>query len=187
MSWPASWPRTRELLLAEKAATAAEAERQRQLATRLAEEKAALQKRSTEYQSLATSLDQEIKAGRIQLSELQGKVTVRMAEKVLFASGSAVINAEGRKTLQTLAEAFKSISGRIVRVEGHTDNVPIRTERFPSNWELSAARAIAVVRYLQERGVDPDLLGAGRVRELHQAAGIAFDLRFHRLAGAQAV
>jgi chemotaxis protein MotB len=161
---------TRELLLAEKTATAAEAERQRQLAARLAEEKSALQKRSADYEKLATSLDQEIKAGRIQLTELQGKVTVRMTEKVLFASGSAVINAEGKKTLQEVAEAFKTISGRIVRVEGHTDNVPIHTERFPSNWELSAARAIAVVRYLQDRGVDPDLLGAAGYAEYQPIA-----------------
>jgi chemotaxis protein MotB len=151
---------TRELLLAEKAATAADAERQRQLAARLAEEKSALQKRSAEYESLASSLDQEIKAGRIQLTELQGKLTVRMAEKVLFASGSAVVNADGKKALQKVAEALKDVKGRIIRVEGHTDIVPIHTERFPSNWELSSARAIAVVRYLQERGLDPAALGA---------------------------
>lgn len=161
---------TRELLLAEKTATAAEAERQRQLAARLAEEKSALQKRSAEYESLATSLDQEIRAGRIQLTELQGKVTVRMAEKVLFPSGSAVINAEGKQTLQKVAEAFKGVKGRIIRVEGHTDNVPIHTERFPSNWELSAARAIAVVRYLQDRGVDPEVLGAAGYAEYQPIA-----------------
>jgi chemotaxis protein MotB len=162
--------RTRELLEAEKAATAAEADRQRQLAARLAEEKSALQKRSAEYESLASSLDQEIKAGRVQLTELQGKLTVRMAEKVLFPSGSAVINADGKRTLQKVAEAFKSVKGRIVRVEGHTDNVPIHTDRFPSNWELSAARAIAVVRFLQERGVDPSVLGAAGYAEYQPIA-----------------
>jgi chemotaxis protein MotB len=162
--------KTRELLLAEKAAASAEADRQRQLASRLEQEKSALQARSREYESLATSLDQEIKAGRIQISELQGKVTVRMAEKVLFPSGSATISADGKAALVKVADAFKTVTGRIIRVEGHTDNVPIRTDRFPSNWELSAARAIAVVRYLQERGVDPNLLGAAGYAEYQPIA-----------------
>lgn len=152
--------RSTEELLAEKQAIAAEAERQRQLAGQLAEQKSALEKRSAEYQALASSLDREIKAGQIQLSELKGRLTVRMAEKVLFASGSAAIGKEGKEALGKIAAAFKDVKGRIIRVEGHTDDVPIRTERFPSNWELSSARAIAVVRLLQDKGVDPGLLGA---------------------------
>jgi chemotaxis protein MotB len=173
--------KTRETLESERAAAAAEAERQRQLAAKLEQEKVAasldadkqrelasqleaektaLQKRSAEYEALASSLDGEIKAGRIQVSELQGKVTVRMAERVLFPSGSATVSREGRGTLAKIADAFKSVEGRIIRVEGHTDNVPIKTARFQSNWDLSAARAISVVRILQENGVDPALLGA---------------------------
>jgi len=152
--------RSQEQLQAEKAAMAAEADRQRQLAGQLAEQKSALEKRSAEYEALASSLDREIKAGQIQLSELKGRLTVRMAEKVLFASGSAAIGREGKEALGKIAAAFKDVRGRIIRVEGHTDDVPIRTARFPSNWELSSARAIAVVRLLQEKGVDPGLLGA---------------------------
>lgn len=147
-------------LEAEKTAAAAEAERQRKLAAQLEAEKTALEKKSAEYQALASSLDGEIKAGRIQVSELQGKLTVRMAEKVLFPSGSATVSKQGKETLWKIADAFKDVKGRMIRVEGHTDNVPIRTERFPSNWELSSARAIAVVRILQEKGVEPTLLGA---------------------------
>lgn len=159
------------LLEAERAAAAAEAARQRELAARLAQEKSALEQRSKEYASLAASLDSEIKAGQIQLSELQGRLTVRLAEKVLFASGSATIGAAGRVALAKIAEAFHDVKGRIIRVEGHTDDVPIRTARFPSNWELSAARAIAVVRLLQERGVDPSLLGAAGYGEYQPVAG----------------
>jgi chemotaxis protein MotB len=144
----------------EKSAVAAEAERQRQLAAQLEQEKSALQKRSAEYEALASSLDGEIKAGRIQVSELKGKLTVRMAEKVLFPSGSATVSKAGKQTLEKIAVAFKDVKGRMIRVEGHTDTVPIRTERFPSNWELSSARAIAVVRILQDSGVEPTLLGA---------------------------
>lgn len=163
--------RSTEELFAEKQAMAAEAERQRQLAGQLAEQKSALEKRSAEYEALATSLDREIKAGQIQLTELKGRLTVRLAEKVLFRSGSAAIGKEGKEALSKIASAFKDVKGRIIRVEGHTDDVPIRTERFPSNWELSSARAIAVVRLLQEQGVDPALLGAAGYAQYQPVAG----------------
>jgi chemotaxis protein MotB len=162
--------KTRETLEAEKLAALSEAERQRELANRLEAEKAALERKSAEYEALASSLDNEIKAGQIQLSELKGKLTVRMAEKVLFPSGSATVSAAGKKTLAAIGDALKDVKGRIIRVEGHTDNVPIKTARFPSNWELSSARAIAVVRILQQRGVDPTLLGAAGYAEYQPIA-----------------
>jgi chemotaxis protein MotB len=140
-------------LEAKSAAAAAEAETQRQRAE-------TLQAKSKEYESLAASLDKEIKAGQIKVSELQGKVTVRMGEKVLFPSGSATISPEGKGTLKKISEAFAAVKDRMIRVEGHTDNIPIHSSRFPSNWELSSARAISVVRYLQDQGMDPKLLGA---------------------------
>ena len=135
-------------------------ESEKQVSKQLEEEKTALAKRSAEYEALAQSLDQQIQAGQIQLSELRGKLTVRMAEKVLFPSGSATVSAAGKQTLGKIGDALKNVKGRIIRVEGHTDNVPIKTAKFPSNWELSSARAIAVVRILQGAGVDPGLLSA---------------------------
>jgi chemotaxis protein MotB len=148
---------------AKSAAAAAEAEAQRQRAE-------TLQAKSKEYETLASSLDKEIKAGQIKLSELQGKVTVRMGEKVLFPSGSATISPEGKATLKKISEAFATVKDRMIRVEGHTDNVPIHSSRFPSNWELSSARAIAVVRLLQEQGMDPKLLGAAGYGEFQPIA-----------------
>ena len=162
--------RTKEQLEAERLAAANEAERRRLTAVRLEEEKRSLEKKSADYQALAGSLDQEIKAGRIQLSELQGKLTVRMAERVLFPSGSATISRDGQATLKTVVTGLQAVQGRIVRVEGHTDNVPIHTERFPSNWELSAGRAIAVVRFLQAQGVDAIRLGAAGYSEYQPIA-----------------
>jgi len=131
-----------------------------QAASRLAAEKTQLEKKSAEYEALSKSLSGEIQAGRIQISELQGKMTVRLAEKVLFPSGSATLSRDGKATLAKVADAFKDLKDRIVRVEGHTDNVPIKSAAFPSNWELSAARAIAVVRFLESAGVDPAKLAA---------------------------
>lgn len=141
-----------------------------QTTSRLAEEKSQLEKKSAEYEALSKSLSGEIQAGRIQISELQGKMTVRLAEKVLFPSGSATLNRDGKGTLGKVAEAFKDLKDRIVRVEGHTDDVPIRSAAFPSNWELSAARAIAVVRFLQSAGVDPSRLAAAGYGEFQPIA-----------------
>jgi len=149
-----------------KAAELAQSKSQlEQAASRLAAEKSALEKKSAEYESLSKSLAGEIQSGRIQISELQGKMTVRLAEKVLFPSGSATLAKDGKATLAKVADAFKDLKDRIVRVEGHTDNVPIQSAAFPSNWELSAARAIAVVRFLQGAGVDPGKLAAAGYAE----------------------
>jgi chemotaxis protein MotB len=86
-----------------------------------------------------------------------------MKDKILFASGSATIGAEGRAALRKVADALRGLEGKAIRVEGHTDNVPTGSNTaFASNWELSSARALAVVRFLQDGGVDPTRLsGAG--------------------------
>lgn len=128
---------------------------------KLAEAKEELEKKSSEYESLAKSLKGEIDAGKIELSELKGKMTVKMKDKILFSSGSARLGKEGQEALDKVAEALREVKGKIIRVEGHTDDVPTDPKGpFPSNWELSLARAMAVVRHLQDRGVDPTRLSA---------------------------
>jgi chemotaxis protein MotB len=81
-------------------------------------------------------------------------------DKVLFDFGKDAINPEGFPLLDKIAQALKDVPYRL-RVEGHTDNVPIRTRRFPSNWELSAARAVNVVKYFVKMSkLDPQRLSA---------------------------
>jgi chemotaxis protein MotB len=125
--------------------------------------KAELEKKSGEYEQLASSLRGEIEAGRIELMELRGRTTVKMKDKILFASGSATLGADGKDALRKVADALRGMQGKTVRVEGHTDNVPTGASGpFPSNWELSAARALAVVHFFQDAGVDPTRVsGAG--------------------------
>ena len=125
------------------------------------------------YDSLVTELKQEIKEGEIQITQLKDKLTVNMVDKVLFDSGSAVIKRNGKKVLNRVAEILKPIEDQQIKVEGHTDNVPIGTGlagKFPSNWELSTARATTVVRYLQEQGVNPGILGAEGYAEFQPVA-----------------
>jgi chemotaxis protein MotB len=83
------------------------------------------------------------------LERLDGSVVITIPDQVLFNSGEASIKPEALPFLQGLAQAMLEL-GRQVRVEGHTDNVPIHTVQFPSNWELSATRAVIVVRVLHE-------------------------------------
>lgn len=128
---------------------------------KLAEAKAELEKKSSEYQDLAESLKTEIQAGKIELSELKGKMTVKLKDKILFNSGSAKLGREGGSALEKVAETLKAVKGRMIRVEGHTDSEPVPSDGpFASNWELSVARAMAVVGYLQAHGVDPTKLSA---------------------------
>lgn len=133
--------------------------------------KAELEKKSAEYQQLATSLQGDIEAGRVELSELKGKLTVKMKDKILFASGSATIGKEGLAALAKVADALRGVTGKVIRIEGHTDNVPTGGGAFPTNWELSTARALAVVRYFQEKGVDPTRLAAAGYGEFQPIAG----------------
>jgi chemotaxis protein MotB len=134
-------------------------------------DKAQLEQKSSEYEQLAGSLKGQIEAGQVELSELKGKMTVRLKDQILFSSGSTVINKAGKEALDKVAEAFKSLQGRNVVVAGYTDNVPTGPRSaFKSNWELSTARALAVVKYLQEQGVAPVQLGAAGFSEYRPVA-----------------
>ena len=85
----------------------------------------------------------------------QGSVSFRISSEILFASGEASLSSPGLAVLGRLVPVLGSVAQHRIVVEGHTDNVPIQTERFPSNWELSTGRAASVVRYLQSQGIDP--------------------------------
>jgi chemotaxis protein MotB len=127
-----------------------------------------LDKKSSQYEELAKSLKEEIQAGKIELSELRGRMVVKMKDKILFSSGSVKINPEGQAALAKVADALKDVQGKIVRVEGHTDDVPTDPKGpFPSNWELSTTRALAVVKLLQEKGVPAQRLSAAGYGEYH--------------------
>jgi chemotaxis protein MotB len=96
------------------------------------------------------------------------------SSEVLFATGSAEIGTDGRAQLVRVAQALKDVSARIpadidwiLQVEGHTDRMPISTPQFPSNWELSTARAMSVIRLLTENGIPPQRLSAAGYGEFH--------------------
>lgn len=128
---------------------------------KLLDEKRALEEKTKEYDQLVAKMKDEIDSGKIEISNLRGRMAVKLKDKVLFASGSAKLQDEGKAALTKLAEVFKEITGKSLRVEGHTDNVPVsKSGKFASNWELSSARALAVVTFLQEQGLDATRLSA---------------------------
>lgn len=107
---------------------------------------------------LRVRLKTEIAAKNVEIEQLMDKLSVRVLDRILFLSGSADILPDGKAVLDKLADAVKN-SNETIRVEGHTDNVPIHANLKPkyfSNWELSGARAASVVRYFQyHHKIDP--------------------------------
>ena len=103
------------------------------------------------YGELIDKMRSEISRGEISISELQGKLTVNMVEKILFDSGSAELKSGGKEVLSKVGTILKDVQDKEIRVEGYSDNLPISPRLqtiYPSNWELSSARAISVVQFL---------------------------------------
>ena len=118
----------------------------------------------TMYEDLVQDMESEIKKGKITITQLKGKLKVNMVDEILFDSGRATIKPQGVKVLERVGKVLLNVKDQIIRIEGHTDNVPIGAglaTKYPTNWELSVARATAVTRYLQEKiGVNPSLISA---------------------------
>ena len=93
----------------------------------------------------------------VEVSRIKGGINLRIQDHLLFGSGDAELTDPGQEMVQGLVSLLDQYEGT-VSVEGHTDSVPINTERYPSNWELSSARATAILRYLVAAGIDPQRL-----------------------------
>ncbi len=125
--------------------------------------KSELEEKTRTYEDLVGKLQGEIKDGKIQISEMENRLTVKMIDKILFSSGSTKVAEEGKEALAKVAGVLKDVKGKRIQVEGHTDNVglgPSLQARFPTNWELSTARATAVVHELSRNGVAESILSA---------------------------
>jgi chemotaxis protein MotB len=135
---------------------------------------AELEKAKKSYEDLQAGLKSEIAAGEIKITQLQGKLTVNLVDRILFDSGKAEIKDDGRKVLDKVGGVLNTVKDKNIRIEGHTDNKPITGDllsKYPSNWELSTARATAVARYLQDKDkVDPSRLVAAGYGEFRPVA-----------------
>jgi chemotaxis protein MotB len=128
---------------------------------------------SKTYEELLAEMKGEIEQGQIAITELQGKLTVEVVDKILFDSGQAEVKPEGLAVLKRVVEILMTVTDKVIRIEGHTDNIPIAgtlAKRYPTNWELSAARALNVTRYLEKEGIDPAILSAAAFGEYQPVA-----------------
>jgi chemotaxis protein MotB len=116
----------------------------------------------TTYGGLVSELESEVAAGQIQIEQLREGIRLNLQEDILFPSGSAALAPRGEVMLRKVASKLHD-EGQRIEVRGHTDNVPISgalAERYPSNWELAAARAARVVRLFESEKIDPTRLSA---------------------------
>jgi chemotaxis protein MotB len=151
---------------------------QSQLAATLEQERLAKEeeiKRLTRTQEeLSKSLQDEISKGNITIQQVRDRLTINMVDRVLFDSGQAQVKPAGVKVLKQVGDVLNKITDKQIRIEGHTDNVPISSklqDRFKTNWELSTARATTVVRYLIDQGgVDRQYLSAVGYADTHPLA-----------------
>jgi chemotaxis protein MotB len=115
-------------------------------------------------EELSKSLKDEISKGNITIQQVRDRLTINMVDRVLFDSGQAQVKPAGVKVLKPVSDILKTVTDKQIRIEGHTDNIPISSKlqgRFKTNWELSTARATTVVRYLIDQGsVDRQALSA---------------------------
>ena len=139
----------REQLLQEQARLAATLEQER-----LAKEEEITRLTRTQ-EELSKSLQDEIAKGNITIQQVRDRLTINMVDRVLFDSGQAQVKPAGVKVLKQVSDILKTVTDKQIRIEGHTDNVPISSKlqsHFKTNWELSTARATTVVRYLIDQG-----------------------------------
>lgn len=127
-------------------------------------------KRNEIYARFVSELQKMIDGGQLTVSIEKGRIVINLPENVLFKTGHSNVNPEGQEALKQIATVLKEFSDRSFQVEGHTDNVPIKSARYPSNWELSTARAMSVVHLMIEEGVDAKNISAAGFGEFQPRA-----------------
>lgn len=135
-----------------------------ELKTRVEEREAELANLRGTQDELLSGLKSEIESQQIQVQRYRDQLRVDVVDEVLFDSGEAALKPAGRAILQKVGDVLKKAEGRHIDVQGHTDNVPIKgalAQRYATNWELSAARAVNVARFLQDTTtIEPNRLTA---------------------------
>jgi chemotaxis protein MotB len=140
-------------MIKDRSALKGSVEEMKQALEELAKRKAEADKRINEYRGLLARFKSLIDAGKLKVKIVDGRMVVGLASDILFASGSAALSKDGKQSLAQVGKLLAQIPDRKFQVEGHTDNVPIRTEQFPSNWGLASARAITVLKTMVDAGL----------------------------------
>jgi len=147
-------------LISEKGALAQGLEDSKARLEELRKQREAADARAATFRKLVERFQSMIAAGQLKVVVRNGRMLLSLPDAVLFDSGKTELKAGGSTALAKVAEVLGTMPDRSFLVAGHTDDVPIKTPRFPSNWELSSARAIEVVNYLVSKGMKPQVLAA---------------------------
>lgn len=156
-------------ITAEKGNMAQSIEKMEQALRELEERRARSEAALKEFRDLVARFQSMIDAGTLKVKVIDGRMIVELATDILFAPGSAGLSKEGKAAIAEVAAVLASIPDRQYQVAGHTDNQPIATAQFPSNWYLGSARAIEVVRVLVEGGLAPERVSAASHAEFQPA------------------
>ncbi len=138
--------------------------------TELQERERQAQARLATFRQMVERFRAMIASGRLRVRIVRGRMVVELPDNILFESGEADLKDAGQAALSEIVEVLKTIPGRDFQVAGHTDNVPIHSRRFPSNWELSTSRAVAVTKFMIERGLEGSRLSAAGCAEMAPVA-----------------
>lgn len=136
----------------------------------LRKQKAAAEALASTFRSLVQRLKAMIDAGQLKVVIRDGRMLIALPNDVLFDSGKTALKKEAQVALTQVAQVLSTIEDRRYLVAGHTDDVPIRTPQFPSNWELSTARAVEVTKFLVAHGLRPQVLAAAGYGEFDPVA-----------------
>lgn len=159
-----------ELLTSERGQMAGALDEAKQRLEELRKQKAAAEAMAATFHTLMDRLRSMIDAGKLKVVMRKGRMLIALPNDILFDSGKTAVRPEAQAALTEVAQVLASIGGRDFLVAGHTDNVPIHTERFASNWELSAGRALEVTKFLVSRGMAPERLAAAGYGEFDPVA-----------------
>lgn len=129
------------------------------------------EKRVAEFKKMLARFKPLIDAGRLNVQIVDGRMVLQLPSDVLFESGHATLSADGKATIEEVGRILALMPDRDFQVEGHTDNVPIRTKRFRNNWELASARALTVVDVLMDTGVGAKQISAAAYADTRPRGG----------------
>jgi chemotaxis protein MotB len=118
------------------------------------------ERRAAQFREMVAKFKSMIDAGKLQVEIRNGLMLVKLPDNILFDPGKTDLKTAGQDAIKQVTQILSGIEGRKFQVTGHTDNVPIKSHKFKSNWELSAQRAVEVVKYMSEAGMDAKRLSA---------------------------
>jgi chemotaxis protein MotB len=142
----------------------------KQALSEAAQRKRAAEKTLHEYRELVRRFKGMTDAGQLKVKTVEGRMIVALNSDILFPSGSARLSEAGIDSLKEVARVLASLKGKKFQIEGHTDNVPVSTTSYPSNWELASARAIGVIKTMIAAGMPPERISAASFAEFRPAA-----------------